>query len=207
MSIQIKTLFVCFQLQVTPVDNGSLDYLATELKSLNLLDETIRTIVLETKYLVTHQVVPNFWKHFETSKQMNDVDQKSYGFFKFQQSVGSLYKDYTVLQSMMGKIILLQNAANYQSQDLVNVSSFFDYFRNALLSQLPHNFHLIVHAFYHISFKVFVSTHETEDDDDMMDQEECKGCGFTADKCNCQELVNAFTQTNTHLSEMGLLDR
>lgn len=174
-----------------------------ELQSVNLLDEIIQTIVLETKFVITHQVVPNFWKHFESNTQDTNGDKS--GFYKLKHGVASLFLDYTALESVVSKVLILQKKANCEEN--VNVAIFFDYFRNALLSQLPHNFHLIVHAFYHISFKVFISTHETENDDDMMDQEECRGCGFASDKCNCQQLVNAFTQTNTHLSEMGLLDR
>lgn len=35
----------------------------------------------------------------------------------------------------------------------------------------------------------------------------CRGCDNDTEKCKCEELVTAFSDSNRYLNEMGLLDR
>lgn len=50
---------------------------------------------------------------------------------------------------------------------------------------------------------------DNDEDDEPIDSEsaECTGCDAPNDKCRCDDLVQAFVNTNRHLLDMKLLDR
>lgn len=121
----------------------------------------------------------------------------------FRQAVAQLYQKYRYIQK------LLERAKYMQEKSGAKFTFKFDeVFKSCLLSQLPPNFSSIVSSFYHLSFKVFINTKANdEDEDDEVMSEECSGCESLTSKCQCQELVNGFTETNLCLNRMGLLDR
>lgn len=124
-------------------------------------------------------------------------------FHMFRQAVAQLYQKYRYIQK------LLERAKYMQEKSGAKFTFKFDeVFKSCLLSQLPPNFSSIVSSFYQLSFKVFINTKaEDEDEDDEVMTEECSGCDSLTSKCQCQELVNGFTETNLCLNRMGLLDR
>lgn len=187
-------------------ENGSLDAIFLELSSLNLLDEMMKVVCLEIEKMLQYKIVPGFWNSFTTEFQDDcykpDVEKCKFQIFR--QSVAQLYISYRVLQKNMECIKYLQNKAS-----TTTTFKFEDLFKSCLLSQLPPKFTNIVHAFYHISFKVFIYTNpESEEDeemDELEDNSECRGCESL--KCQCADVVTAFTETNICLNKMGLLDR
>lgn len=179
-----------------------------ELVSLDLLDEMIQVIFLEIENILLYKVVPEFWQHFNEFKEdINTPAVEKCQFQMLRQAVAQLYQKYRLVLKTLERVKYLQEKSGTKFS-----YKFDEIFKASLLSQLPPHFSNIVHGFYHISFKVFVNTKAAEDDDDeFMDQleerQDCAGCDSPLSKCQCQELVNAFTDTNLCLNRMGLLDR
>lgn len=192
-------------------NNGQLEIVYVELKKLKLLEEIVRNIYSEINNTLIHKVVPDFWRPFsEIHEEKKSKTLDKCGFQMFRMSVYSLHQQYEILLKNYKRAKFLHT----NEELLVKIVFDFDTtFKAALLSQLPNKFTEIVYSFYHISFKVFINARQDDEEetDEYMElleeKTECSGCGFLDAKCQCQELVNAFTQTNLFLNQMGLLDR
>ena len=119
----------------------------------------------------------------------------------FREAVGDLYQRYRSLQKMLERLKYLEEKKGGSFE-----FKFEETFRSCLLSQIPRNFTKIVKGFYELSFKVFINNKDDDEDDEEM-SEDCSGCESSPSKCQCQELVNGFSETNLCLNRMGLLDR
>lgn len=212
---QVKVLKNIFQFQLdeqTFLENNAqtqdaLNVLHADLISLNLLEEVVQVIYLEVEKAMLYKIVPDFWQKFNEFQDCNTPAVKKCEFQMFRQAVAELYHKYRLLLQTLERAKYLEEKSGGKF-----TYKFEDNFKSSLLSQLPSHFSNIVHGFYHISFKVFINTKAAdEDEDEYMEQleerRECSGCDALASKCQCQELVNAFTETNLYLNRMGLLDR
>lgn len=180
----------------------------SELLGINLLEEVIQLVFDEIEKALLYKIVPEFWETFNDFK--NDVNiaaVEKCGFQMFRKAVAQLYLKYRMMHKTLERAKYIQEKSGSKY-----TFKFDELFKSSLLSQLPSHFSSIVHSFYHIAFKVFIFTKITEDEDEFMELEErqdCAGCESSTmtSKCQCQELVNAFTETNLCLNRMGLLDR
>ena len=182
----------------------SLDILHAELVSYNMLDEMVQAVYIQIRKMLLNKVVPEFWQNFNDFKEDNNIPAVlKCEFQMFRQAVAQLYKRYRLLLKTIERVKYLQEKSGSKF-----TFKFDEIFKSSLLSQLPPHFSNIVHGFYHISFKVFINTKAADDDEDeFMEQQECLGCDALSSNCQCQELVNGFTETNLCLNRMGLLDR
>lgn len=187
----------------------NLESLHHELSSLNLLHEVVQIIYLEIEKALLYKIVPEFWQTFDEFRHdSNTAAVEKCKFAMFRQAVSKLYQRYRLILKTIERVRFLQEKTGIEYS-----FKFEETFKSSLLSQLPPHFSNIVHGFYHVSFKVFLNHKETNDDDDdefmeqLEDREECAGCETLSSRCQCQELVNAFTETNLCLNRMGLLDR
>lgn len=169
----------------------------------------IQVICFEIKEILVSQIVPEFWKTFDNDideQEANNQAKEKCEFQIFRSAVSQLYRKYQAINKILERLKFLQDKSGKKL-----IYNFNDVFKSSLLSQLPNNFTKIVHAFYHVSFKVFINTKSEEDEDEFMDQmedrEDCSGCAMPVSKCQCQELVNAFSEINLYLTRMGLLNR
>lgn len=151
--------------------------------------------------------MPNFWSQFN-QQDFNDTNRpavKKCNFQIFRLAVGELYMHYRRMFKILERVKYLHEKANGKFS-----YKFDEVFKSALLSQLPTNFSDIVRDFYSVALKVFLVTkelEENEDDDDMEDRTECNGCENAILRCQCQDIVHGFTETNQCLTRMSLLDR
>lgn len=179
-----------------------------ELVSLNLLEEIVQIIISELEKVILYKVVPDFWRNFNEFKQdSNTPAVKKCEFQMFRTSVAQLYQNYRLILKTLERAKYLQEKSGSKF-----IYKFDEIFKSSLLSQLPSHFSNIVLGFYDVSFKVFINTKAAEEDEDeymeqLEERSECAGCDSLTSKCNCQELVNGFTETNLCLNRMGLLDR
>lgn len=158
--------------------------------------------------MLQKQIVPDFWNAFNDTAihcQSDDQARERCEFQIFRSAVIQLYKRHQIIMRTLDRLKCL-----YEKSGNKFTYSFDEIFKANLLAQLPNNFAEIVHAFYHISFRVFIST-KSDDDDEEMEQiderDECSGCEMPTNRCQCQELVTAFGEINLCLTRMGLLDR
>lgn len=178
-----------------------------ELLSLNILDEVVQVVFVEIENTLLNKVVPDFWQTFnEFNEDCNISAVEKCKFQMFRRAIADLYKNYRLILKTLERIKYLQDKTGSKFS-----FKFDETFKSSLLSQLPSHFANIVHGFYHISFRVFINTKSTEEEEDeymeLEDRQECSGCETLSSKCQCQELVDAFTETNMCLNRMGLLDR
>ena len=173
-----------------------------------MLDEVSQMVCIEIESILQTQVVPEFWKIFDTNlhAQCDDQARERCEFQLFRSTIMQMYKKFQIINRMLDRLKYL-----YEKSGAKFTYNFDEIFKSILLSQLPNNFTKLVYSFYHISFKVFINTKAEEDDDEDMDQlgerDECDGCEMATSRCQCQELVNAFGEINLCLTRMGLLDR
>lgn len=179
--------------------------LFNELTSFNLLEDVLKMIYEEIDDFLLYKIVPDFWSQFN-QRDFNDTNRaavKKCNFQIFRQAVGELYLNYRRMYKILERIKYLTEKSNGKF-----TYRFDDVFKSALLSQLPTNFSDIVSDFYAVALKVFLVAKELEEDDDEMeDKIDCNGCENPIARCQCQEFVHAFTETNLCLTRMSLLDR
>lgn len=155
-------------------------------------------------------IVPEFWKYFESleeQQQQSDDDinaKKRCEFRVFCKAVGYLYVKHQLILRMIERLKYM-----YEKSGKKFIFRFDEVFKSNLLAQLPSSFTNIIHSFYYIAFKVFINHNKYDDDEDefMEEKEECNGCDLPFLQCQCQELVNSFTEVNVSLNRMGILDR
>lgn len=185
-----------------------MDILLAELVSLDLLEEVMSLVFIEVEKVLLYSIVPDFWLMFNEFKEDGNVQAvEKCEFQMFRKAVAQLYLKYRIIHKTLERAKYIQEKSGSKY-----TFKFDEIFKSSLLSQLPPHFSNIVHAFYHIAFKVFIYTKTIEDDEDeymdqMEERQECPGCESLSSKCQCQDLVNAFTETNLCLNRMGLLDR
>jgi anaphase-promoting complex subunit 2 len=182
-----------------------LDILHNELVALNLLDEVVQVIYLEIEKILIYKIVPEFWQTFKEFKDDTNINAvEKCAFQMFRQAVGQLYQKYRLFYKTLERVKYLEEKSGNKFS-----FKFDEIFKSCLLSQLPSHFSNIVHGFYHVSFKVFLNTKgiDDEEDDYMEERVDCYACDLPTARCQCQELVNGFTETNLCLNRMGLLDR
>lgn len=165
-------------------------------------------IFTEIEKILLYRVVPEFWRNFrqEFKQDTNTPAVKKFEFQMFRSSVAQLYQNYRQFLKILERVRYLQEKSGRKY-----TYKFEEIFKSSLLSQLPPSFFDMVHGFYEISFKVFLKSKSDEDDEDeymeVEDKLDCSGCDTLTSKCQCQELVNGFTETNLCLNRMGLLDK
>ncbi|KAL7046908.1 hypothetical protein ACKWTF_002737 [Chironomus riparius] len=198
-----------FKLAESEVTKENIDSIYLELVSLGVLEEVSQLICIEIDKTLQTQVVPEFWKIFDTNldAQSDNQARERCEFQLFRTTVLQLYKKFQIINRMLERLKYL-----YEKSGTKFIYNFDEIFKSVLLSQLPNNFTKLVYSFYHISFNVFINTKaEEDDDDDDMDQlrerDDCDGCEMPTARCQCQELVTAFGEINLCLTRMGLLDR
>lgn len=173
-----------------------------------MVNEMVQAVYNKIRKILLQTVVPDFWANFNDFKEdSNTPAVLKCEFQMFRQAVAQLYKKYRLLMKTVERAKYLEEKSGRKF-----TFKFDEIFKSSLLSQFPPHFSNIVHGFYHISFKVFIITKAAEDEEDeFMEQfeerQECSGCDALSSNCQCQELVNAFTETNLCLNRMGLLDR
>lgn len=186
----------------------SLETLYAELQAYDMLNEMVEAVYIKIEKILLHKVVPEFWENFNDFKDdYNKPAVMKCEFQMFRQGVAELYRKYRLLLKTIDRAKFLQEKSGSKF-----TFKFDEIFKSSLLSQLPPHFSNVVHGFYQISFKVFIITKAAKDDEDeYMEQfderQECSGCDALQSNCHCQELVNAFIETNLCLNRMGLLDR
>ncbi|KAG5679053.1 hypothetical protein PVAND_008650 [Polypedilum vanderplanki] len=198
---------ISHKLEYNETNREKLDELCKELISLNVLDEITQMLCLEIQNTLLKQIVPEFWKPFfenNLESQSNNKAKQKCEFQIFRNAITQLFRRYQLLNRIMVQVKYLESKTGKKL-----IYNFDEVFKSSLLSQLPDSFTNIVHAFYYVSFKVFINTKADNDDDEefMEEREECLGCEMLQLKCQCQELVNAFGEINLCLTKMGLLDR
>lgn len=175
---------------------------------MKLLDEVVQLIFTETEKILLYKVVPEFWQKFrqEFKQDSNTPAVKKFEFQMFRGAVAELYQNYRQILKILERVKYLQEKSGSKY-----TYKFDDTFKSSLLSQLPPTFSNMVTGFYEISFKVFLKSKSDEDDEDeymeIEDKLDCSGCDTLTSKCQCQELVNGFTEINLCLNRMGLLDK
>lgn len=183
----------------------NLNQLYNDLISLNLFEEIMKLVYKEIENYLLYQSVPEFWKLFKQDfKDSNKPAVKKCNFQIFRQAVAQLYQDYRRIQKILERSKYL-----YDRSSLKFSYKFDEIFKSCLLSQMPTHFSEIVRDFYEVALKVFLVSKENEEDedDDMEEKQDCQGCECTILRCQCQDIVNAFTETNLCLTRMSLLDR
>lgn len=149
-----------------------------------------------------NSVVPEFWANFRAVRDQLDVGARERCEFQiFHDAIIQLFRSHQNILRILNKLKCIEEKAGKKFS-----YRFDEVFKSNLLAQLPTDFDLVVHSFYHVAFKVFINTKlESEDEDEFMDKDECNGCGLS--RCQCQEFVNRFTEVNILLNRMNLLDR
>ncbi|CAD7078540.1 unnamed protein product [Hermetia illucens] len=194
-------------LSETSVGNEDIEHVIRELSALGLCESVYESAFIEFDFILRQQIVPRFWKHFES------VPDPDTGFYNFQLAVHELYSDFSRAQEVLRRLTLFRQVCRLKNQEKVAKSeeaTFDELFRSVLLSQLAANFNDIVYAFYKVSFRIFANSYDNNDQDEFaedMIELNCNGCGKETERCRCQELVCAFNTTNKHLYKMHLLDK
>lgn len=157
---------------------------------------------MEINCNLRREIVPKFWKHFQMSE--NET-----GFEKFQTAINQLYRDFSKFETILERTNLLKMICSFpNSVDKRDDCEIFkDMLRSTLISQIPLNFTDVVDSFYLIGFKIFALGIEENQGVDSIEGEKCEGCDNNRDDCRCQELINTFTEINSKLKKMDLLDR
>lgn len=207
--------------------NEDIEHVIRELSALGLCESVYESAFIEFDFILRQQIVPRFWKHFES------VPDPDTGFYNFQLAVHELYSDFSRAQEVLRRLTLFRQVCRLKNQEKVAKSeeaTFDELFRSVLLSQLAANFNDIVYAFYKVSFRIFANSYDNNGNMSttveenkilnallcLLDQDEfaedmielnCNGCGKETERCRCQELVCAFNTTNKHLYKMHLLDK
>ncbi|XP_055690510.1 anaphase-promoting complex subunit 2 [Lutzomyia longipalpis] len=188
-------------------DQEEMKMVVTELLRMDIAENIYETCFIEIGGELRQRVAPKFWQNFRHHRDQDD------GFCRFQKAVTELREDFQLFSGVIERLRQMRSWCSFEriENHSDEAERFSELFRTTLLSQLPVNFNDIVVAFYKLSFRVFANSHmhEITDPEDVPEMEEmkCSGCQSEADNCRCQEIVNAFNNTNRHLIEMGLLDR
>lgn len=182
----------------------NLTTLSRELVELNLLEDVVHIICSEMEKILQCHIVPDFWKFFDSiEEQQDDNSKKRCEFQVFRSAVAHLYRKHQIIIRMLDRLKYMHEKSGKKF-----VYRFDEVFKSNLLAHLPSNFTKIVHSFYYVAFKVFINNKADEEEDEFMEEkEECCGCDLPIIRCQCQELVNSFTEVNVCLNRMGLLDR
>jgi anaphase-promoting complex subunit 2 len=183
----------------------NLNQVYNDLLSLNLFEDVMKLIYHEIENYLLYRTVPDFWKLFtQDFKDSNKLAVKKCNFQIFRQAVAQLYQHYRRIHKILERAKYLNEKSNGKFS-----YKFDEVFKSSLLSQLPVNFDDIAHDFYEMALKVFLISKETyeDEDDDMEEKQDCRGCENHLFSCKCQEIVDAFSETNLCLSRMSLLDK
>lgn len=144
---------------------------------MEIAESIYETIWLEIDVKLRQVIVPQFWQRFhqppttsllatpKNAVAMNEVNERA--LYQFQVGVLELYKSYQGLQTIVKRLILFRQMCKFQRplQRCVGqpeASELDELLRVVMLSQLPANFNRVVHAFYSKSFRVFLSSQESE---------------------------------------------
>lgn len=146
------------QLKDAEYNDSDLEILFQELSRMDIVENVYETIYLEIDNMLRQTTAPNFWKYFK------ECGNRENEFFQFQLAVYELDKEYIQFINIIKLLGIVKKKCNlkndfYAKRDDINV--FNDMLKVSLLSQLPANFNNIVYSFYHISFKVFVNSHQS----------------------------------------------
>lgn len=191
LSKRLLTLF--------PITNESLFH--EHVEKLDLFEDMMEIVMIEMENSLMKEIVPVFWEPFKL--QYATELSKFKAFYK---AVLYLHGEYKNLKKIMEKFLSFtcEKTTGYYTR-------FEGLFKSALLAKIKPDYDGIIYSFYQICFKIFVKCYEENDQDEIMEmldeQSDCKGCGLMIQACECQQLVNAFTETNLCLHEMNLLDR
>lgn len=131
-----------------------IQFVIDELVRLNVAENIYETIWLNIDYVLRHQIVPKFWKHFNAE---NDNEN---GFYQFQLSIYELYQEFQKFQRILKQIRPLKQMCRSTNKTQDDLQVFKNLLKIDMLSQLPANLTKIVHSFYHISFNVFANSHQ-----------------------------------------------
>ncbi len=198
----IDKLLVMFPAMHSNAEPGLIE----QLQQMDLVDDLIEIVFLEVEKFLIDSVVPKFWTPFNQLEKYPTEKEK---FWAFHETIKNLNHEYRALREIVKNLLKFKKEVD-QDLKMDLLLRLDDLFRGALLSEMKNGYDAIVFSFYRISFKIFVTTH-VDDPDELMemldDQMECKGCDELQQKCECQQLVTAFTNTNLYLEEMELLDR
>lgn len=145
------------QLSETSVGNEDIEHVIRELSALGLCESVYESAFIEFDFILRQQIVPRFWKHFES------VPDPDTGFYNFQLAVHELYSDFSRAQEVLRRLTLFRQVCRLKNQEKVAKSeeaTFDELFRSVLLSQLAANFNDIVYAFYKVSFRIFANSYD-----------------------------------------------
>lgn len=137
------------------------DFVIAELRRLSIAEHLYEIVLLEIDQKLRQQIVPDFWKKFQNSNAANGENE--HGFYQFQVAVYELYKAFGIIHKTIGRLQKLKqncqftNPSNKVRDEILYADEIL---KADLLSQLPAKFNTIVYAFYSISFKVFVNSHQ-----------------------------------------------
>lgn len=152
-------------MEATPIEKEEIDYVMQELLKLDLLEHIFETVLLEISKMLRTNVVPNFWKNFQSIQRIHahgagdaiefNTNEK---FHQFRNSVLQLFDDYRKFKPLIERLQIISSHGSLkkiENQNQNMVQKFDRIFRSDILSQLPTNFNDIAYAFYSTSFKVF----------------------------------------------------
>lgn len=137
------------------------DFVISELRRLNIAEKLYEVVLLEIDQKLRQQIVPDFWKRFQNLNAA--YDENEHGFYQFQVAVYELYKAFGIINKTIVRLQMLkQNCQFTNPSNKLRDEIFYadEILKAGLLSQLPAKFNTIVYAFYSISFKVFVNSHQ-----------------------------------------------
>lgn len=137
------------------------DFVIAELRRLSIAEQLYEIVLLEIDQKLRQEIVPDFWKRFQNSNAGNV--ENDHGFYQFQVAVFELYKAFGIIHKTIGRLQILKQNCQFTnpSNEVRDEILYADEILKAdLLSQLPAKFNTIVYAFYSISFKVFVNSHQ-----------------------------------------------
>jgi len=156
------------------------------------------------------EIVPDFWRFFNSTDQANVDKGQQRGFEKFDQAVRSLYSNVSWFVPGLDELTRLRREVGVEGRNMfgeTDINGLFKlYLKGSLHSQLPIQFQNLVRQFYSQAFLVFYSRADRDPDDSSEDLT-CDGCSMTTDACLCTSITAIFHQVNVKLSELDLLDR
>lgn len=152
---------------------ADLDTIIDELSRMEIAESVYESVWLEIDAKLRQEIVPKFWQHFvpvtplpvQSPKCAIAANERD--FLRFQLAVQELHTTFAELQTLAKRLTLFRQMCRFQRPlkryaGQPETGQLIDLLRVVMLSQLPANFQGVVHAFYGKSFRVFLSSQDSE---------------------------------------------
>ncbi|XP_032228390.1 anaphase-promoting complex subunit 2 isoform X2 [Nematostella vectensis] len=153
-------------------------------------------------------ISPCFWRNFDVSSQDTCSSEVLVSAVKELHDRLLLYQpSLDLLHSLSISLNLIVRDLKQQFQSLIRV---------VLFTNAPENFNSLVEDYYCQAFRAYSTVHSQKNKDSSMndgsdDEDEvslvCPGCAKESEDCGCKQILVQFTQLNSWLNSIGLLQK